>query len=45
MSATIKEDDRFNVVLMNPPYGGSEKEGVNINYVYEIFKEEQMKNP
>jgi type I restriction enzyme M protein len=26
-----KEDDRFDVVLMNPPFGGNEKEGIKIN--------------
>ena len=24
----IKEEDRFDVIMMNPPYGGSEKEGI-----------------
>jgi type I restriction enzyme M protein len=27
-----KENDRYDIVLMNPPYGGSEKEGVKINF-------------
>lgn len=27
-----KESDRFNVILMNPPYGGTEKEGVKQNF-------------
>jgi type I restriction enzyme M protein len=26
-----KDDDRFDVVLMNPPFGGNEKEGIKIN--------------
>jgi len=26
-----KEDDRFDVVLMNPPFGGNEKDGIKIN--------------
>lgn len=27
-----KESDRFDVILMNPPYGGTEKEGVKQNF-------------
>ena len=27
-----KESDRFDVILMNPPYGGNEKEGVKQNF-------------
>lgn len=35
-----KEADRFNVILMNPPYGGSEKEGVKINFPNELQSSE-----
>ena len=35
-----KEDDRFEVVLMNPPYGGSEKEGVKINFPSDLQSSE-----
>ena len=28
----FKESDRFDVILMNPPYGGSEKESVQTNF-------------
>jgi len=35
-----KEDDRFDVVLMNPPYGGSEKEGVKINFPADLQSSE-----
>lgn len=35
-----KDDDRFDVVLMNPPYGGSEKEGVKINFPADLQSSE-----
>ena len=35
-----REDDRFDVVLMNPPYGGSEKEGVKINFPADLQSSE-----
>jgi type I restriction enzyme M protein len=35
-----KEDDRFDVILMNPPYGGSEKEGVKINFPADLQSSE-----
>ena len=35
-----KEEDRFDVVLMNPPYGGSEKEGVKINFPVDLQSSE-----
>jgi type I restriction enzyme M protein len=34
------EGDRFDVVLMNPPYGGSEKEGVRTNFPAELRSSE-----
>jgi type I restriction enzyme M protein len=27
-----KEDDKFDVILMNPPYGGTEEESIKINF-------------
>jgi type I restriction enzyme M protein len=35
-----KEPDRFNVILMNPPYGGSEKDSVKINFPVELRSSE-----
>jgi type I restriction enzyme M protein len=35
-----KDDDRFDVVLMNPPYGGSEKEGIKINFPADLQSSE-----
>jgi type I restriction enzyme M protein len=35
-----KDDDRFDVVLMNPPYGGSEKESVKINFPADLQSSE-----
>jgi type I restriction enzyme M protein len=35
-----KDDDRFDVVLMNPPYGGSEKDGVKINFPADLQSSE-----
>jgi len=34
------ENHRFDVVLMNPPYGGSEKEGVKINFPADLQSSE-----
>ncbi|MDR0196758.1 MAG: type I restriction-modification system subunit M [Oscillospiraceae bacterium] len=36
----FKEADRFDVVMMNPPYGGSEKDGVKINFPAELQSSE-----
>jgi len=35
-----KDHERFDVVLMNPPYGGSEKEGVKINFPSDLQSSE-----
>jgi type I restriction enzyme M protein len=35
-----KENDRFDIVLMNPPYGGSEKDGVKINFPADLQSSE-----
>ena len=35
-----KENDRFDVILMNPPYGGSEKEGIKINFPADLQSSE-----
>ncbi|MDR0751429.1 MAG: type I restriction-modification system subunit M [Christensenellaceae bacterium] len=35
-----KDTDRFDVILMNPPYGGSEKEGVKINFPTDLRSSE-----
>ena len=35
-----KENDRFDIVLMNPPYGGSEKEGIKINFPADLQSSE-----
>jgi type I restriction enzyme M protein len=35
-----KEADRFDVVLMNPPYGGSEKDGIKINFPADLQSSE-----
>jgi len=35
-----KESDKYEVVLMNPPYGGSEKEGVKINFPADLQSSE-----
>jgi type I restriction enzyme M protein len=35
-----KEADRFNVILMNPPYGGSEKDGIKINFPTDLQSSE-----
>jgi type I restriction enzyme M protein len=34
------EQDRFDVIIMNPPYGGSEKESVKINFPAELQSSE-----
>lgn len=31
-----KEEDKFNVIIMNPPYGGTEEESIKINFPVEI---------
>ena len=35
-----KEEDRFDVILMNPPYGGSEKDAVKVNFPMELRSSE-----
>lgn len=35
-----EEDDKFDVVLMNPPYGGNEKDSVKINFPTELRSSE-----
>ena len=35
-----KESDRFDVMLMNPPYGGNEKEGVKQNFPADLRSSE-----
>ena len=35
-----KENDRFDVILMNPPYGGNEKEGVKQNFPADLRSSE-----
>lgn len=35
-----KESDRFDIVLMNPPYGGNEKDAVKINFPVELRSSE-----
>jgi type I restriction enzyme M protein len=35
-----KEKDRFDIILMNPPYGGNEKDGVKINFPVELRSSE-----
>ena len=35
-----KESDRFDVILMNPPYGGNEKEAVKQNFPADLRSSE-----
>lgn len=35
-----KEKDRFDIILMNPPYGGNEKDSVKINFPTELRSSE-----
>lgn len=35
-----KESDKFDIVLMNPPYGGTENEGVKINFPADLRSSE-----
>jgi type I restriction enzyme M protein len=35
-----KDDDRFKIILMNPPYGGNEKDSVKINFPVELRSSE-----
>ncbi|GHV77303.1 type I restriction endonuclease subunit M [Spirochaetia bacterium] len=35
-----KETDKFDVILMNPPYGGSEKDSIKINFPAELRSSE-----
>jgi type I restriction enzyme M protein len=32
----FKEEDKYNVILMNPPYGGSEQKGIQANFPVEL---------
>ena len=34
------DDDKFDVILMNPPYGGSEKEGIKSHYPADLSSSE-----
>ena len=34
------EKDRFKVILMNPPYGGSEKDNIKMNFPMELRSSE-----
>lgn len=35
-----REEDRYDVILMNPPYGGSEKDAVKVNFPMELRSSE-----
>lgn len=35
-----KENDKFDIVIMNPPYGGTESEGVKINFPADLRSSE-----
>lgn len=35
-----REEDRFDVILMNPPYGGNEKDAVKVNFPMELRSSE-----
>ena len=35
-----KESEKFDIVLMNPPYGGTESEGVKINFPADLRSSE-----
>lgn len=35
-----KDKDKFDIILMNPPYGGNEKDGVKINFPVEFRSSE-----
>ncbi|WP_155008743.1 class I SAM-dependent DNA methyltransferase [Priestia megaterium] len=34
------EEDKFNIILMNPPYGGSEKDSIKMNFPVELRSSE-----
>jgi type I restriction enzyme M protein len=36
----LEEDDKFDIILMNPPYGGTESEGVKSNFPKELQSSE-----
>lgn len=36
----LKEDEKFDIVLMNPPYGGTESEGVKSNFPADLRSSE-----
>jgi len=38
--SSFKEKDQFEIVLMNPPYGGSEKDSVKINFPADLQSSE-----
>lgn len=35
-----REEDRFDIILMNPPYGGNEKDAVKVNFPMELRSSE-----
>lgn len=35
-----KEEDKFDIILMNPPYGGSEKDAVKNNFPADLRSSE-----
>lgn len=35
-----KEDEKFKIILMNPPYGGTESEGIKINFPADLRSSE-----
>ncbi len=37
---TYKEDEKFDVILMNPPYGGSENESIKVNFPTDLRSSE-----
>ena len=36
----VTEDEKFDVIMMNPPYGGSEKEGISKNFPKDVRSSE-----
>lgn len=35
-----KDEDKYNIIIMNPPYGGSEKDSVKVNFPMELRSSE-----
>ena len=35
-----KEDDKFDIIVMNPPYGGSEKDNIKLNFPMDLRSSE-----